>query len=271
MPHWSRVASVIFTLIMISILRYSFGYVSDARCIQIRAVSSSSSSRAHSRMLAKKQAKKTYFSEVILEESQGLGSLEQKDSTVDPSAVENWLNHDYPPALVLNADYTPLSLLPLSLWSWQESLRAVLSGKAVVVTAYDKMIRSVSLSLQMPSVIALKHYHAPHQRTPAMSRRNIYLRDGYKCQYCMQRFPPIDLSLDHVVPRSRGGKLTWLNTVTACKGCNFKKGHLSVDEISRIGMKLRNLPKIPTSQELQAKSRLVRRTVLHPHWNEYIP
>lgn len=53
-------------------------------------------------MLAKKQAKKTYFSEVILEESQGLGSLEQKDSTVDPSAVENWLNHDYPPALVLN-------------------------------------------------------------------------------------------------------------------------------------------------------------------------
>ena len=73
-----------------------------------------------------------------------------------------------------------MSLLPLSLWSWQESLRAVLSGKAVVVTAYEKKIRSVSLTLQMPSVIALKQYHSPPQRTPAMSRRNVYLRDGYR-------------------------------------------------------------------------------------------
>ena len=65
-----------------------------------------------------------------------------------------------------------------------------------------------------------------------------------RCQYCMHSYDGSDLSLDHVLPRSRGGKLTWLNTVTACKACNFKKGKYSLDELDRVGMKLRNLPRV---------------------------
>ena len=173
---------------------------------------------------------------------------------------------DSSPALVLNADYTPLSFLPLSLWSWQDSLRAVLSGKAVMVQSYGVYIRSVSMQMEMPSVIALKQYHYPPSRPPAISRRNVYLRDCFKCQYCAEPFHPSDLSLDHVVPRSKGGKLTWENTVTACKTCNFKKGQTMPEDLKRIGMKLRKLPAIPSMHELQARSKKYPQYKSHPHW-----
>lgn len=87
------------------------------------------------------------------------------------------------PSLVLNADYTPLSHLPLSLWSWQDTLRAVFSGKAVVVSEYkDLLVRSVSCTFPLPSVIALKNYQRMPNQVPVMSRRNLYIRDGFKCQ-----------------------------------------------------------------------------------------
>ena len=87
------------------------------------------------------------------------------------------------PSLVLNADYTPLSHLPLSLWSWQDTLRAVFSGKAVVVSEYkDLLVRSVSCTFPLPSVIALKSYQKMPNQVPVMSRRNLYIRDGFKCQ-----------------------------------------------------------------------------------------
>ena len=87
------------------------------------------------------------------------------------------------PSLVLNADYTPLSHFPLSLWSWQDTLRAVFSGKAVVVSEYSNLIvRSVSCSFPLPSVIALKTYQKVPNQVPVMSRRNLYIRDGFKCQ-----------------------------------------------------------------------------------------
>jgi hypothetical protein len=87
------------------------------------------------------------------------------------------------PSLVLNADYTPLSHLPLSLWCWQDTLRAVFSGKAVVVSEYsDLVVRSVSCSFPLPSVIALTTYQKCPNQIPVMSRRNVYIRDGFKCQ-----------------------------------------------------------------------------------------
>ena len=89
------------------------------------------------------------------------------------------------PSLVLNADYTPLSHLPLSLWCWQDTLRAVFSGKAVVVSEYnDLLVRSVSCSFPLPSVIALTSYQKCPNQIPVMSRRNVYIRDGFKCQVC---------------------------------------------------------------------------------------
>lgn len=90
---------------------------------------------------------------------------------------------DGSPTLVLNADYTPLSHVPLSIWNWQDSLRAIFNGKAVVVAEYhDIVIRSVSTSINLPSVIALKTFHKKPNGVPPMTRRYVFIRDGFKCQ-----------------------------------------------------------------------------------------
>lgn len=119
------------------------------------------------------------------------------------------------PALVLNADYQPLSFTPLSLWSWQEAVKAVFRGKVTVVDVYENVkIRGVSLEIPLPSVIALNEYVSNHKAIPAFTKRNVYLRDEYKCQYCNgQFFSQNDLSIDHVHPRCKGGRLHWENAV----------------------------------------------------------
>ena len=92
-------------------------------------------------------------------------------------------NLENSPTLVLNADYTPLSYIPLSVWCWQDTLRAVFSGKAVVVAEYSHLlIRSVSCSLKLPSVIALKEYHKKPSISPVMTKRYVYIRDNFRCQ-----------------------------------------------------------------------------------------
>ena len=114
------------------------------------------------------------------------------------------------PALVLNADFQPLSYLPLSLWSWQDAIKAIFSGKVQVVDVYpDICVRAASLEVPLPSVIALSEYVPHKNQRPAFTRRNVFLRDEYKCQYCNGRFHTADLSLDHVHPRSKGGQLVW--------------------------------------------------------------
>lgn len=113
-------------------------------------------------------------------------SLDHSEHKGDyPLRVGAGLRIEQSPSLVLNADYTPLSHLPLSLWSWQDTLRAVFSGKAVVVSEYsDLVVRSVSCSFALPSVIALTTYQKVPCQIPVMSRRNLYIRDGFKCQVC---------------------------------------------------------------------------------------
>lgn len=114
------------------------------------------------------------------------------------------------PALVLNADFQPLSYLPLSLWSWQDAVKAIFSGKVQVVDVYpDISVRAASFEVPLPSVIALSEYVPHKNQRPAFTRRNVFLRDEYKCQYCNNRFHTADLSLDHVHPRCMGGQLTW--------------------------------------------------------------
>lgn len=92
-------------------------------------------------------------------------------------------NLENSPTLVLNADYTPLSYIPLSVWCWQDTLRAVFSGKAVVVAEYSNLlVRSVSCSFKLPSVIALKEYHKKPSSSPVMSKRYVFIRDNFRCQ-----------------------------------------------------------------------------------------
>lgn len=177
------------------------------------------------------------------------------------------------PALVLNADYQPLRLLPLSMWSWQEAVKSVFSGKVVVVDVYpDISVRAANLVMPVPSVVALREYAPSAQKArPAFTRRNVFLRDGYRCQYCRGLFRTPDLSLDHVEPRCMGGKLTWDNTVTSCRKCNGRKGSLRVSELSSIGMTLSSKPRIPSSYELAMEAnKFVPRGKVHPTWAPFL-
>lgn len=104
------------------------------------------------------------------------------------------------PALVLNADYRPLSYYPLSLWSWQDTIKAVFLDRVNIVSCYDTAVRSPTFEMKLPSVVSLKSYVKP-ARFPAFTRFNLFLRDRFTCQYCAARQ---DLTFDHVIPRSRG-------------------------------------------------------------------
>ena len=124
------------------------------------------------------------------------------------------------PCLILNADYQPLSYFPLSLWSWQDAVKAVFLDRVNVVDHYEQCVRSPTFEMQMPSVVALKDY-VPQNRSPAFTRFNLFLRDGFECAYCGS---PHELTFDHVIPRRLGGKTSWTNIVAACSSCNLKKG-----------------------------------------------
>src|SRR5687768_7172575 len=108
------------------------------------------------------------------------------------------------PALVLNADYRPLSYYPLSLWPWQEAVKAVFLERVDVVAEYNHHVHSPSMAMKLPSVICLREYIA-QDRPPAFTRFNVFLRDGFACQYCGSGD---DLTFDHLLPRSKGGRTT---------------------------------------------------------------
>ncbi|VTO12137.1 HNH endonuclease [Brevundimonas vancanneytii] len=108
------------------------------------------------------------------------------------------------PALVLNADFRPLSYFPLSLWPWEEVVKAVWQDRVDVVATYDKVVRSPSL--EMPAAQrGLPEVLCGSGRKPAFTRFNVFLRDGFACQYCGEPGTSQDLTFDHVIPRSRGG------------------------------------------------------------------
>lgn len=176
--------------------------------------------------------------------------------------------------LILNADYTPLSILPLSVWSWQDAVRAIFSEKASVVSSYsDKELRGVGWSIELPSVIALNQYHASKRNSIALTRDRVALRDNFQCQYCLQKMSLKELTLDHVHPRSRGGKHRWDNVVSACGPCNYRKASLTLAELSEVDMKLRGqLPRQPDYYQLQAlASHHVNRRSLGEGWAEWLP
>src|SRR5215470_18756394 len=124
------------------------------------------------------------------------------------------------PALVLNADYRPLSYFPLSICSWQEALKNVFLERVNVVDEYDEIVRTPTREFKIPAIISLKTYVKP-PRQPAFTRFNVFLRDLFTCQYCGVKH---ELTFDHVIPRSRGGRTTWHNVVAACSPCNLLKG-----------------------------------------------
>ena len=167
------------------------------------------------------------------------------------------------PALVLNADYTPLSYYPLSVWPWQTAIKAVFLERVDIVSHYEREVRSPSAAIKLPSVIALRQYVKPSAH-PAFTRFNLFLRDAFACQYCGAGS---DLTFDHIQPRSRGGRTSWTNIVTACAPCNLRKGGRTPREA---GMTPRRSARRPTMYELQELGRRFPPHFLHQSWVDYL-
>ena len=166
--------------------------------------------------------------------------------------------------LVLNADMQPLSWMPLSTWSWQEAMTAVLQDRVVQLKTYDDIaVHSANREFQVPAVVCLRQYHK--RKSAAFTRYNLFLRDGFQCQYCAAKKPAKDLTFDHVLPRSRKGPATFENIVAACQSCNLRKGNRTPREA---GMKLLRPPRIPSPHELDKIARKLARVQkeLHQTW-----
>ena len=166
-------------------------------------------------------------------------------------------------ALVLNADYRPLSYFPLSLWNWQESVKATYLDRVDVLSEYDEVVRSPSTEIRLPSVLVLREYVKP-SKSAAFTRFNLFLRDQFACQYCGSTS---ELTFDHVVPRSRGGRTTWENVVAACSRCNLAKGAKLLSECS---LTLKKQPVEPSSELLLNKGRKFRPNYLHKSWMDFL-
>ena len=170
------------------------------------------------------------------------------------------------PALVLNADFQPLNYYPLSLWSWQDTIKAVFLERVSIIENYNKEVHSPSLTFKLPSVIALKDYVAP-RRSLAFTRFNVFLRDNFTCQYCYQNFSANELTFDHLIPKCTGGKTTWTNVVSACTLCNVKKGRRL---LKFTDMYLKKKPMKPSSEKLQKNGRNFPPNYLHESWRDYL-
>ncbi|MEY8117776.1 HNH endonuclease [Falsihalocynthiibacter sp. BN13B15] len=167
------------------------------------------------------------------------------------------------PALVLNADYRPLSYYPLSLWPWQEAIKAAYLDRVDIVSEYDHVVHSPSMEIRVPSVVVLKEYVRP-KASVAFTRFNLFLRDEFKCQYCGARG---DLTFDHVIPRAAGGITSWQNVVAACSPCNLKKGSKSLRQST---MHLRKTPCQPEVAQMQNTGRKFPPNFLHDSWMDFL-
>lgn len=171
------------------------------------------------------------------------------------------------PALLLNADWQPLTVHPLSTMTWQEAIKAVFLDRVNVVEEYDYEIRSERSAWRLPSVIALKDY-VKRDTVPTFNRYNIYLRDDFTCQYCGEEKTTNNLTFDHVWPKSLGGKTDWFNVVAACQPCNYRKAAKTAKES---GMRPLREPVQPNSWQLYLKGRHQERYEgLHETWRDYL-
>jgi 5-methylcytosine-specific restriction endonuclease McrA len=190
---------------------------------------------------------------------QAVGEIEFRTHFVrEPGALRQH------PALVLNADYRPLSYYPLSLWPWQEAIKAVWLDRVQIVAEYDEVVRSPSTEIRIPSVVVLQATTSSRRSVIAFTRFNLFLRDEFSCQYCGAKG---DLTFDHVVPRARGGVTSWENVVAACSKCNLRKGARS---LRQSGLSLRKPPRQPGAEELRNMGRKFPPNHLHDSWLDFL-
>jgi 5-methylcytosine-specific restriction endonuclease McrA len=140
--------------------------------------------------------------------------------------------------LLLNITYEPLKII-----DWKKAITMLTLGKVEVIEEYNRDIHSITFTIKLPSVVRLLQMVKRPKSPVRFSRQNIYARDRYQCQYCGGKFPSEELTYDHVIPKSRGGKTRWENIVTCCVDCNRKKGGRTPHEAF---MKLVKEPMRPT-------------------------
>lgn len=160
--------------------------------------------------------------------------------------------------LLLDSTYEPLKII-----SWEDAMHRIVTGDAEVIEETDKLIRSAYVEWKLPSVIRqLKRFR--RKGKVQFSRINIYMRDGWTCQYCKERKPVKDLTFDHVLPRAQGGKTSWTNIVTACRPCNSDKEDRTPEQA---GMKLLKRPEEPKWLPIQM---VIRMKNIPEKWMTYL-
>ena len=160
--------------------------------------------------------------------------------------------------LKLDSGFKPIEIIP-----WEEAIVLTWLKKAWAVEYTDKWVHSAKIAFQVPSVIVLfKHIDEKFFTLPC-TRKNVLLRDENRCQYCAKRFCDSDLTIDHVIPRSKGGNSSWINVVAACKPCNQRKQDFLVDNSP---VSLIRTPRKPSYRAI-IKKRLGR---ANSKWEEYL-
>ena len=171
-------------------------------------------------------------------------------------------------ALVLNADYTPIQL-----YVWQQAVHADIKNVVkVLITYHNDFIKATGgIEWPVPAVVCLREYKKQDKRKIPFSRKNVFIRDELRCQYCRKKFSPEKLTFDHIVPRAlwdkkNGSPTVWTNIVTCCYPCNHKKGSMTLKEAK---MELIRQPKQPSKHNFVLG--LAPWSRIEPEWEPYLP
>ncbi len=165
--------------------------------------------------------------------------------------------------LVLSAAWEPMERV-----SWQRAMTLWVTGRVEIVEEYeDRVVRTVSVQLPMPSVVRFVRALRRHRPGVKFSRENVYARDKGRCQYCGHRVPRHLATYDHVVPRSRGGLTRWDNIVIACLPCNQRKGNRTPEDAR---MRLMSEPVKPRSLPDSWRLRFTTDRSMPPSWRQYL-
>jgi 5-methylcytosine-specific restriction endonuclease McrA len=159
--------------------------------------------------------------------------------------------------LLLNSTYEPLHIISL-----KRAVRLLVENKVEVIHDEAGRVRSEKISFRMPSVLRLLYYVKKAKNIIPLTKKNVLLRDDYKCQFCGYKGGK-DMTVDHVTPKSKGGGSSWANLVAACQPCNTRKRDRTPQEA---GMPLRRQPKVPHSIPWI----VVSRNTCPDEWGKYI-
>ena len=146
--------------------------------------------------------------------------------------------------VVLNADYTFLSFI-----DWKKALTLLSKERIEVVKYSETVVNTVSKTFQIPLIVKLTYFvDMIYKRKVSFSHSNVFVRDNYTCGYCGNVYSKNskELTIDHIIPKSKGGKNDWMNCITACKSCNALKGNKMLNDVN---MKLLFEPHVPTVSE----------------------